>query len=44
MANIPKPQLERGNYLAYADKPGIVIGDGNGDYAVYASNPRTIAD
>ena len=31
MANMPKPELEQGNYIAYADEPGTVIsGSGGG--------------
>lgn len=38
MANIPKPDLERGNYLVYTDEPDTVIdstGGGGGGGGVY---------
>lgn len=43
MPNIPKPDLERGNFICYADKPGVVVGEGDGDYIAYANEPGTIA-
>ena len=44
MPNIPKPELERGNFICYANKPGVVVGEGDGDYIAYANEPGTIAD
>lgn len=43
MKNVPKLDLERGAYICYADKPGVVVGDGDGDYIAYANEPGTIA-
>lgn len=35
MPNIPKPELERGNYITYSDEPGTIYepdsGDGGGE-------------
>jgi len=34
MTNIPKPELERGNYICYADEPNTIVdnaGGGGGD-------------
>lgn len=36
MSNIPKPELERGNFIAYTDEPNtIVSGSGGGGGAVF---------
>ena len=36
MANMPKPELEQGAYIAYANEPGIIVdGSGGGGGAVY---------
>lgn len=43
MPNIPKPELEQGAYICYADEPGVVIGEGDGAYIAYANEPGTIA-
>lgn len=43
MATIPKPELERGNYICYADEPGAIVspgsgGGGGGGVAVFEAN------
>lgn len=43
MPNIPKPELEQGAYICYADRPGVVVGDGDVYYIAYANEPGTIA-
>lgn len=30
MTNIPKPDLERGNFIAYADEPGTIVDNAGG--------------
>lgn len=42
MSNIPKPELEAGNYIAYADESNTVVSGSGGGGAVYI--PGTIKD
>lgn len=40
MSNIPKPELERGNFIAYADEPNTIVdnsggGGGGGGFTVF---------